>query len=232
MLSASGCSTSNLPALDSPANRARSFASPGLPRSRRALPGRCSILRSGCAEHRLDNTAQQPWPGRVALVCDLLSMVRGMNASSDFPASIGLQVAEHGRGVRVVTVVGHIDALTALELANFLFTQLTVARVVVVDLDGVSLLGSAGLSALFEANELATQQHRALRLVCNSPIANRALAAAGLRESFIVADSVPGALTHPACVRGVLDVAVPRRLRRSRSRRSRRRDSSPTAPAI
>jgi transposase InsO family protein len=33
MLSASGCSTSNSPALDSQANRARSFASHGLPHS-------------------------------------------------------------------------------------------------------------------------------------------------------------------------------------------------------
>jgi ABC-type transporter Mla MlaB component len=60
--------------------------------------------------------------------------------------------------------VGKIDARTALKLAAFVIAQLTVARVVVMDLDGVRCRGSAGLSALFEANELATQDDRAVRL--------------------------------------------------------------------
>ncbi len=117
--------------------------------------------------------------------------------SSNFPADIlGLQVAEHGPDARVVTVVGEIDALTAPELAAFLTAQLVLAQVVVVDLDGVRFLGSAGLSVLFEANELATREDRDLRLVCNSPTANWALDATGLRERFTFADSVPDALTN------------------------------------
>ncbi|MGH3885170.1 MAG: STAS domain-containing protein, partial [Pseudonocardiaceae bacterium] len=68
--------------------------------------------------------------------------------SSDFADIMGLQVAEHGSDTRVVTVVGEVDALTAPELAAFLTTQLAAARVVVVDLDGVRFLGSAGLSVL------------------------------------------------------------------------------------
>ncbi|MDQ3764501.1 MAG: STAS domain-containing protein [Actinomycetota bacterium] len=114
---------------------------------------------------------------------------------SDFPADIiGLQVAEHGSDARVVTVTGEVDTLTAPKLASFLNTQLSAARVVVVDLDGVEFLGSAGLSALFEANELATRERRALRLVCHSRIANRALEATELREQFTFADTVPDAL--------------------------------------
>jgi anti-sigma B factor antagonist len=159
----------------------------------------------------------------VALVGDLLYIVQSMNISSDASADIDLLVAEHGSEIRVVTVVGQIDTPAALELANSLVTQLAVARVVVVDLDRVSFLGSAGLSALFEANELATQQDRALRLVCNSPIVNWALAATGLWEYFIFADTIPGALKSPAYRQSGDDVAVARR--RSRSRRSRRRDS-------
>ncbi|MDQ3824945.1 MAG: STAS domain-containing protein [Actinomycetota bacterium] len=146
-----------------------------------------------------------------------------MNTSSDAPANIGLRVAEHRPEARVVTLVGDIDTPTALELANTFNTQLIAARVVVVDLDGVSFLGSAALSTLFQANELATQQRRAVRLVCNSPIASRALAAAGLREYFTFADSVPSALTYPACRRARIDVAVSRRF--YRSRRSLLRDS-------
>ena len=116
--------------------------------------------------------------------------------SSDFPTDIlGLQVAEHGPDARVVTVAGEIDALTAPELAAFLTEQLTVAQIVVVHLDGVRFLGSAGLTALFEANEFATQEDRDLRLVCHSRTANLALAATGLGEHFTFADTVPDALS-------------------------------------
>jgi anti-sigma B factor antagonist len=153
-----------------------------------------------------------------------------MNTSSDASANIGWRVAEHRPEARVITLVGDIDTPTALELANTFNTQLTAARVVVVDLGGVSFLGSAALSTLFQANELATQQHRAVRLVCSSAIANRALAAAGLRKYFTFADSVPSALIYPACRRARIDVAVARRL--YRSRRSRSRDSKPAVPVI
>ncbi|HEV7450127.1 MAG TPA: STAS domain-containing protein [Pseudonocardiaceae bacterium] len=117
--------------------------------------------------------------------------------SRNFPTDIlGLQVAEHGPDARVVTVVGEIDALSAPELATFLTAQLVVAQVVVVHLDGVRFLGSAGLSVLFEANELATREDRDLRLVCNSRTANLALEATGLRQHFIFADNVPDALKN------------------------------------
>jgi anti-sigma B factor antagonist len=116
---------------------------------------------------------------------------------SDFPTDIiGLQVAEHGPDARVVTVRGEVDTLTAPRLAGLLTEQLSAARVVVVDLDGVEFLGSAGLSALFEANEQATLHHRVLRLVCHSRIANRALEATELRDRFTFADTVPDALEN------------------------------------
>jgi anti-sigma B factor antagonist len=119
---------------------------------------------------------------------------------SDFGADIiGLQVVEHGVDARVVTVTGEVDTLTAPQLAGLLNEQLsTAARVVVVDLDGVEFFGSAGLSALFEANELATEQDRALWLVCHSRIANRALEITELRERFTFADTVPDALKKSA----------------------------------
>jgi anti-sigma B factor antagonist len=108
---------------------------------------------------------------------------------------LGLEVAEHGPDALVVTVMGEIDALTAPELVTFLTAQLAIAQLVVVNLDGVQFLGSAGLSALVEANELATRKDRHLLLVCNSPSANWALDSTGLREHFTFADNVPDALT-------------------------------------
>ncbi|MGH3853566.1 MAG: STAS domain-containing protein [Pseudonocardiaceae bacterium] len=107
---------------------------------------------------------------------------------------LDLRVAEHGPDVRVVTAGGEIDALAAPELAAFLTAQLVVARLVVVDLDGVRFLESVGLSALVEANELATREDRDLRLVCHSQTANWALNALGVRERFTFADNVPDAL--------------------------------------
>ncbi|HEX5348137.1 MAG TPA: STAS domain-containing protein [Pseudonocardiaceae bacterium] len=104
---------------------------------------------------------------------------------------LDLQMAEHGADARVVTAVGEIDALTAPELAAFLIAQLVVAQVVVVNLDGVRFLSSAGLRALFEANEFAIREDRDLRLVCNSQTANWALETTGLREHFTFTDNVP-----------------------------------------
>ena len=109
---------------------------------------------------------------------------------------LSLEVAEHEPNARVVTVVGEIDALTAPELATFLTAQVVAAEVVVVNLDGVRFMGSAGLSVLFEANELARREGRDLRLVCNSQTANWALEATGLRKHFTFAGSVSDALQN------------------------------------
>jgi anti-anti-sigma factor len=85
--------------------------------------------------------------------------------SSDFPVPLaGLQIIDYGPDARVVTVTGEVDALTAPTLAACLSAQLAVAQVVVVDLDGLKFLASAGLRVLFEANELAIEQGRHLRL--------------------------------------------------------------------
>lgn len=146
-----------------------------------------------------------------------------MKVSSDISTVLGLRVTKHGSDFRVVTVVGQIDTPGGLELANFLIAQLDVARVVIVDLDGVQLLGSAGLSALFEANELAAEQGRALPLVCHSRIANWVLEASGLWEYFTFADSVPDAVQELSRVPGVIGVGVARRLHRRRSRGPRQR---------
>jgi anti-sigma B factor antagonist len=126
-------------------------------------------------------------------VCGSGSTVQRMDSA--FPADIvGLKVAEHGPDTRIVTVTGEVDALTAPELAACLTTQLAVARLVVVDLDGVQFLASAGLRALFEVNELATQQDRRLKLVCNSSTVNLVVDTAGLQDRFFFADSVADAL--------------------------------------
>jgi anti-sigma B factor antagonist len=118
--------------------------------------------------------------------------------SSAFPSVdiMGLQVAEYGPDARVVSVTGEIDVVTAPDLADCLTAQLTAAKVVVVDLDEVRFLGSAGLSVLFEAHESATRQGRDLRMVSHSRAANLALTVTGLIPCFTFADSVPDALSN------------------------------------
>jgi anti-sigma B factor antagonist len=108
---------------------------------------------------------------------------------------MGLQVTDYGPDARVVTVTGEIDVVTAPDLADCLTTQLAGSRVVVVDLDGVRFLGSAGVAVLFEANELATRQGRDLQLVCHSRTANLALEVTGLGSCFSFADTLPDALS-------------------------------------
>jgi ABC-type transporter Mla MlaB component len=71
---------------------------------------------------------------------------------------LGLGVSKHDRDARAVTVGGEIDALTAPELAACLAEQLSAVSLVVLDLNGVQFIGSAGLAVLFEANERATRK--------------------------------------------------------------------------
>src|SRR4051812_1355359 len=115
--------------------------------------------------------------------------------SSSLSDLVGLQVVEHGLDTRVVTVTGEVDTQTAPELAAVLTAQLAVAQVVVVDLDGVQFLASAGLTVLFEASELAAEQRRDLRLVCHCSSINRIFTITGLRGRFIFVDNWPGFLT-------------------------------------
>jgi anti-sigma B factor antagonist len=124
---------------------------------------------------------------------DLPDIVRQVDSTSS-AGMIDVQVADHGSDACVVTVTGEVDTLTAPTLANVLRKQLSTAQVVVVDLDGVEFLGSAGLSALYEANVLANQENCLLRLVCHSRIANRALEVTNLRDRFTFASTVQDAL--------------------------------------
>lgn len=140
--------------------------------------------------HRLATIA-----GSVVPLCRISPTVRSVRSA--FSVDImGLQVIDHGPDMRVVTVTGEIDVVTAPDLADCLTTQLAGSQVVVVDLDGVRFLGSAGVAALFEANELATRQGRDLQLVSHSRTANLALKVTGLDTCFTFANSVPDVLEH------------------------------------
>lgn len=119
------------------------------------------------------------------------NIVRNVN-SPPLTDLLGLRVVERGPQTRVVQVTGEVDTYTAPELAAVLAAQMAAAQVVVVDLDAVRFLASAGMTVLFEASELAARLQRDLRLVCHCPTINRTLTVTGLRDRFTFADHVPG----------------------------------------
>jgi len=131
-----------------------------------------------------------PAPWRFGPHLDIVTSV-----DNHIPAGgLHLEAAVCGSDVRVVTVLGEVDTLTAPDLASCLNVHLVAAQRVVLDLDGVQFMGSAGLSVLAKANELALRDGRELRLVCNSRSANRALEVTGLRDQFTFFDNVSDAL--------------------------------------
>ena len=156
----------------------------------RSSDGSTASDRTPTECHRLATFA-----GSVVLLCPTSNTLR--RVSSGFSVEImGLRVTDPGPDACVVTVTGEIDVVTAPELADCLTTQLAGSQVVVVDLDGVRFLGSAGVAVLFEANELATRQGRDLQLVSHSRTANLALEVTGLGTCFTFADTVPDALSR------------------------------------
>lgn len=107
---------------------------------------------------------------------------------------VRFDIVPHGADARVVHVVGEIDTLTAPVLRSQLEEQLSLARLLVVDMSQVTFLGSAGLAVLVAAQDEADSQERRLRLVPGSRIVTRALEATGLLSLFDVAAGVPEAL--------------------------------------
>ena len=104
----------------------------------------------------------------------------------------GLAVAVESpvTGVVVLRVSGEIDMLTAPVLIDHVRTQLKgTLRSLVIDLTGVTFLGSAGLAVLAEAHHTATAAAVAVRVVASSRMVLRPLQVTGLDQLLtIVAD--------------------------------------------
>lgn len=122
----------------------------------------------------------------------------GMHAESTGDTSSDaytLDVTEQD-GARVLRASGEIDIISAPALRSALLPALETGQPVVLDLSGVSFLGSSGLAVLVEAREHAQGAARELRLVCSSRIVIRALEATGLRDLFDIAPDLATALRH------------------------------------
>ncbi|GGM36631.1 anti-sigma factor antagonist [Longimycelium tulufanense] len=93
-----------------------------------------------------------------------------------------LAVRRHG-AARVVEVRGEVDMLTAPALRGRLREELGGApQLVVVDLTGVTFLGSSGLAVLVAAAQQANDLGVRFRLVCTTRAVIRPLTATGLAD--------------------------------------------------
>ena len=107
---------------------------------------------------------------------------------------IHLQVQDR-EGATVVGVRGEVDMVTTPRLHSYLQDRLaTTPQRLVVDLSGVSFLGSSGLAVLVECLDGARGRGTDLRLVASSRGVVRPLEATGLTELFQTYPDVESAL--------------------------------------
>ncbi|MFD4639225.1 STAS domain-containing protein [Lentzea sp. NPDC058436] len=108
---------------------------------------------------------------------------------------IELKVRQPAPGVTVLAVSGEVDMVSAPSLREALVNGLGDGGTFVVDMTGVTFLGSAGLAVLVEAAKLAQQQDATLKVVATARAVTRPLEATGLGEVFNLHQSVDSALS-------------------------------------
>ncbi|WP_247760107.1 MULTISPECIES: STAS domain-containing protein [unclassified Crossiella] len=113
-------------------------------------------------------------------------------------ALINLDSAASTESAGVLKVGGEVDLLTTPLLKSGIDEQLATSRpLLVIDLSGVSFLGSSGLAALVEAREAAQGKGTALRLVAGNRTVFRPLATTGLNTLFDLRETLEEALAAP-----------------------------------
>jgi anti-sigma B factor antagonist len=109
--------------------------------------------------------------------------------------TIALSATQPAAGVTVLAVSGEVDMVSAPALRDALVNGLADGGTFVVDMTGVTFLGSAGLAVLVEAARLAPQHSATLKVVATARAVTRPLEATGLGEVFSVHESVDAALS-------------------------------------
>ncbi|GAA1716304.1 hypothetical protein GCM10009765_76280 [Fodinicola feengrottensis] len=106
-------------------------------------------------------------------------------------SGLAVAVAEDSPRLAVVTVSGELDMATEPQFSAEVGAQLPPGReILVLDLDGVSFMGSAGLKALVELQQLADRHGARLRLVLGQSPTGRLLELTGLRTTFALFETV------------------------------------------
>jgi anti-anti-sigma factor len=104
------------------------------------------------------------------------------------PAPFDCVVHRSDRSAAWIRLVGALDADAAPRLANCLHDALCSARLVVVDIRGLSSIDGAGLDAIAAAHDRARRSERRLLLVRGRQSAGRLQEVPGPWDRFEVAD--------------------------------------------
>ena len=108
---------------------------------------------------------------------------------------ITVEVSHAGDGAVIVHVAGEIDLLTANVLGERIREQLDPAnRLLVLDLSGVTFLGSAGLAEIVSASQAGADWGAKMLLVATNRAVVRPLEVTGLSSLFTLYASVDAAL--------------------------------------
>lgn len=103
--------------------------------------------------------------------------------------------AEDGPGdVVLARIAGEVDLLSAPELRRWVQEAISLRNGVVLELDGIGFLGSAGLSVLAEFSELADREGLRWAIVATKRVVLRPLEATGLVAQLPVHGSVENAV--------------------------------------
>lgn len=97
-----------------------------------------------------------------------------------------IQAEHRGDGVVLARVSGEVDLLSAPDLRKWVHEELETSARLVLDLDGVEFLGSAGLSVLAELAEQSTGDRLNWAIVADNRVVLRPLEATGLAEQMPV----------------------------------------------
>ncbi|QUQ66689.1 STAS domain-containing protein [Kutzneria sp. CA-103260] len=117
------------------------------------------------------------------------------SSSSALPIDVVLD--RPSPGMVVASVSGELDMLTAPRLRAVVTAELAGCAVLVIDLSGVSFLGSAGLAVLVEAAHEAERQQVELRVVATGRTVRRPLEITGLNEVLTTFPSRDDAVGAP-----------------------------------
>jgi len=108
---------------------------------------------------------------------------------------VGLDITvRHERGSAVVVLTGEIDISTVPQLRDRLFELAGAGEHVIVDLEQVSFIDSAGLGALIGASRRAQSHGGSLQAVCASPQTRKLLWLTGVDRRIPLGASLDEAL--------------------------------------
>jgi anti-sigma B factor antagonist len=116
-------------------------------------------------------------------------------ATADSAPIVQLSVQEPRPGVRVITIAGELDMLSAPTLEEAVHDQWVEGlRGLIIDLTELIFLGCAGILVLIHAEEAARRANVPLRLVCKSRRLLRILRICGVLERFEVSNTLADAV--------------------------------------